>query len=376
MLTPSPRRFLTILLAVGALYGLGQVPSTGIENAAQATVRPPPLALLLTGPGEHRSSLHYLRPGERLGLALAHLEHQASSTIRARTRPGDQAVFVTASVAPSGDYDTALFRVTAGRNTVRLCDHVVHASAPLVSTDGRVFIARGQAGPIPTDRRHYRVDALRIDRVDPSSGAVDTVHHFDGYLTHLAGFHAAGGTSGEIIVYRVGPLGADIVAVDAVTRSIRTVRAPILPFARDFSIDHDGRHLIYRGRHPKRTDRWTVESVDLRSGDHHTHADDPNFALAPAAWPGGGILINPGRRGPRLLDTQARFRAPWPRGVDILRAVDPTTRFIALLHTEQGHPPQAYVYDRTSQSAHQLPAINDRRVAIAGFVDPARGTLP
>ncbi|MFP6684907.1 MAG: hypothetical protein VB934_09345, partial [Polyangiaceae bacterium] len=163
MLTPSRRRYLPILLAVGALYGLGQLPSTGLENAAQATLRPPPLTLLLTRPGERRSSLHHLRPGEHLGRALAHVEHQVGSAIRARTRPGDQAVFITASVGPSGDYDAALFRVAAGRTTSRLCEGVVHASAPLVSEDGRVFIARGQPGPIPADRRHYRVDALRVD---------------------------------------------------------------------------------------------------------------------------------------------------------------------------------------------------------------------
>jgi hypothetical protein len=365
-------------LTLATALGFGIVALRSAPTAAEVTtpdiavVRPPPVALIISHPKSESSALHHVRAGEPIGRALARFEHQPASAIRARVRPGDSAVFVTASIARRGDFDAALFRLVPGRPSQPpsqpLCDQLVHASAPLIAPDGRIFVSRGVAGASRAAALEYRIDDLSVDRVDPSSGAIDNLYRHRGYLMHLAGFYPRGGTSGEVIVYRIGPQGAALIAVDAVSGRIRMLRAPLIPFARDFSIDHHSHRLIYRQRDRSQRQRWTVESIDLRNGAHRTHASDNNFALAPAAWPGGGILLNPHRRGPRLIETSQTLAPPWRRGVDVLRAVDRSGRFVALSHTEQGRRPVGYVYDRLAGVAQRLPEVPASRITIAGFV--------
>jgi hypothetical protein len=78
-------------------------------------------------------------------------------------------------------YGSSLLRLEAGQAPVVLLGQVAGASRPVVSSSGRLFVARGRAGPeVP---RGLRVDALRIDEVNLETGASTTVYEAVGSFT-------------------------------------------------------------------------------------------------------------------------------------------------------------------------------------------------
>lgn len=322
--------------------------------------RPPPLALLVTQGGVSRLHHATIDAGRgRLGPELARLSH-LDGDVRAALL-GDGRVAATAPALRLRDrsFDGALYLL--GDEIVPLCDGVIHASAPLALPDGSVLVARGEAGP-PRDPA-LRIDALGIDRVTPD-GTLERLHAFAGHLLHLAGF-----TGREVLIYRVGPDGADIVAIEPEGATLRTVVADLPPFARDFSTD--GETLVYRGRDAVDAHRWVVERVDLTSGAvTRLHASD-RFALAPHVWRDGGVALSEAE-GLLLLGSTDPVAGPLGPGVDLVRAFSTDGRFVAALHTVAGEAPIPFVIDAERGAATSIETPANARVAIAGFVEEAR----
>ncbi len=376
-----PRR-LAFAAALGC-FALAGSPSTGqtLPPRPEArglprvdAARAPRVALVATAPGALHSSLYVVGPGDASPAPLATFTHAAGATARAALVPGTTTVFAIADTAETRDasFDASLFRLAPHAPPERLCDGVVHASRPVVRADGRVFVSRGQAGPEPVaaPRASMRVDALTVDEVDPVTGAVRTVHATNGYLAHLAGAHGA-----EILVYRIRPTGADVVAIDPDTRATRVILPALPPFARDFSVDDATGTLVFQGRHESDPHVWTIESVDLASGRRTRLRESASMSLVPHALRGGRVAWSrDGRDGLTILGAPGRG-GPLGAGADWVVASSDDGRWIGALHTVQGAIGVPFVLDLASGDAFVLPAPPGARVAIAGFVPTEGGAL-
>lgn len=345
--------------------GRAQTPvaSNGTEHAMAA----PRVALLVTQPGAMHTSLYLAAPGDsKAPVPVATFTHLAGATARGVVVPGTETVIAAADTAETRDasFNASLFRVAPHAPPEVLCDRVVHASRPLVTADGRVFVARGMAGAEPTSARleDMRVDALAIDEVDPSTGATRTVHSTSGYLTFLAGSYG-----GEILVYRVGPSGADIVAIEPDSTDVRTVVPSLPPFARDFSVDPVTGTLVWQGRHETDSHRWTIESADLVTGARSRLFESDSMNMVPYVLPGGTVLYSPeGRGGLSVLGGDRA--APLGEGADWVLAISEDQRVLGVLHTVQGALPVPFVIDVESGQTAIVRTPTGTRAAIAGFV--------
>lgn len=375
------RRFVAALAAVLAVVVVGwsiasaDTPSSDAAAKAGPVVLPPdtpPLAIVITAPGGGRSDLYFVAPtaggDDSMGRPLSSLGHLAEGNVRAAMMPGSTMVLANAPIRPGRDvsFNGGLFALGPGETPHELCRSVVHASRPLITEQGRIFVARGRAGAPPTDPRSYRRDRLTVEEVDLASGALRTIHAYQGYLVHLAGFAPP-----ELLLYRTGADGADLVAVDVETGALRMVVPDLLPFARDFSVDAARGVLVFRGRHESDRRRWLVERVEIASGERQRLYEGRSYALSPHLWPGGAVAFNPDGRGLALLGSSESVTHPLGPGVDVLRDVSRDERFVALLHTVAGRLPQPFVIDRAGGKAHRIEVPAPGRVAIAGFVEAA-----
>lgn len=332
----------------------------------------PHVALLVTKPGALHTSMYVATPGDSKPLApVATFTHLPGGTARGAVLPGSSTVIATADTAETRDasFNASLFRVAPHEPPEVLCDGVVHASRPLVTADGRVFVARGTAGAEPKSSRlaDMRVDALSIEEVDPWTGTLRTIHTMSGYLTFLAGSYGD-----EVLLYRISPSGADIVAIDPDTYAARTVVASLPPFARDFSVDPDTGTLVFQDRHETDTRTWTIESVDLVTGDRKRLRESASMNMVPRALRGGAVAWNPEGRGGLSILGEEKAGGPLGEGADWVLADSDDGRWLAALHTVQGALPVPFVIDSASGKASILRAPEGSRVAIAGFV-PAEG---
>jgi hypothetical protein len=258
-------------------------------------------------------------------------------------------------------FAASLFRLAPHRPPERLCDRVVHASRPLVTASGRVFVSRGRAGQEIEGR--FRIDDLTIDEIDPATGATRTVLSFAGYLTFLAGAHGA-----EIFVYRVGDGGADLVGVDPDSGAMRRI-VDLLPFARDFSVDGRTGAMVMQERDEHDARAWVIDRVDLATGARTRLHRSASASLAPFAWPGGGIALSESGRGLSLQGgTRPLAAAPLGDGVDVVRDVSTDGAWVAALHTVAGQLPVPFAVDTRTGAAAALPAPGGVRIEIAGFV--------
>ncbi len=347
-------------------------PPTNNGTATNPTlVGAPALAMVATVPGDGTSRLYVARPGEPLPPAVLEFQHLPGGSLRAEVWSDAPMVLATAPTTPGRDrsFDGGLYRLDPQSGAQLLCGDVVHAARPLITPDGRVFVARGTAGPWPADPATVRVDELTIDEVDPLTGAVTPIHHHSGHLAHLAGWH-----DGRLLVYQVGPGSAQIVAVSPATGKTTVLVASLPAFARDFSVDSVSETLVYRGRHEDDPRRWVVDALELATGAETRLFEGDSFSLAPHVWPGGGVAINPGRRGLRLLGSGDSLVSPMGPGVDLVRGVSQDHRYVALLHTVQGRLPLPFVVDRQTSRLAPVPTPPAARVAVAGFVAAKGGT--
>lgn len=363
---------ITTLIAAVGIFACGvtskETPNAGRDPVAErakpadiAAMAAPPLIMVGTDRSGH-SRFYRVEPDGAWPAPFATVLHRADATPRAAQHPS-RATLLAASRGQARDrsFDYVLFRVDADGTSEQVATSLTHAGRPHVDDAGRILVVRGEAGPAIAGET--RVDRFSLDEVEPTTGTLRRWHDFEGHHLHLAATRG-----GEAYLYRVGPRGADLVAVDAGGR-LRVIRRSVLPYARDFSLDDDGR-LIFRQRHPDDTQRWQALRVDAhREGaSPELLYEDDTFALAPHAWPGGGLLINPRREGMALHGAHDPVSAhPMGPGVDLLRATSANRRFVALLHTRTDALPQPFIIDRTTGRVSIPDAPPGERIAIAGF---------
>ena len=339
--------------------------------AAQASVAAsgPTVALLLTRPGAGYTSLVLAGVGESVAPApVARFDHAEAGVVKGAILPGTSVVLAVADTAATRDlsFASSLFRVEPHRPAERLVDGLVYASRPLVTAAGRVFVSRGTAGSEPAaPKSEGREDALTIDEVDPTTGSARTVHSFTGYLAFLAGEHGR-----EIVVYRVGAAGADLIGVDPDTGAARVIAPSMLPFARDFSVDPARGALVFQERDERDARTWVVDRMDLATGARTRLATSSRMSLAPSVWPGGGVAYAPDSRGGLTLmgREMKAIRAPTGDGVDQVQAASRDGVWVAALHTRPGELPVAFAIEASTGRSLALPSSAGARVAIAGFV--------
>lgn len=332
-------------------------------GAPAADESPPALYAIATRPGAAESRLYVLAGDGRLPAPSSRFAHLPDAVVRAvALRDGAVAVVADRDNARDLSFAAALLRVSAGGATL-LADRVVHASRPLADPRGTIYVERGRAGrdPSPAEQRagRLREDALTIDAV-AEDGRVRTVYAWRGYATHLAAL-----LGGELVVYRVGPGMADLIAVDPASGSARPI-APCEPFARDFSVDDRGR-LVFASRD---AGGWTVERLDAQSGAREVLWRGTSQHPAPHAWPGGLAAWNPDSDHGLALESGARFAEA---GVDELKALSGDGAWAAVQHDPSpGAMPELELLRVADGRRLYLPRPDGERWAIAGFAGGSR----
>ncbi len=293
-----------------------------------AVTSAPEVALLCTQ-GES-TELRFQRAGtETLAPSIARFTHVTGEEAKGALLPGTRTVVAISrtSSAKDASFASSLVRLSAGQSPTALVDRVVYATRPLVTSDGRVFVSRGAAGP-------SRVDSLSVDEVNTKTGAARSILHYDGFATFLAG-----AVDGEVLVYRVGPSGADLIAVQPETQSVRTVLPHLVPLARDFAVDG---HTLYFTQSAGRGE-WVVMRVDTKSGESTTVLHGTELTLLPTPLP-NGFAYSPGAaqglrfvngatallpRGPGFERVQA-MHSGWAVGLDEVPSQLPTAFAVEL----------------------------------------------
>src|SRR5262249_4533763 len=129
------------------------------------------LAVLLTHAADPRTELVLLGPDG--STVLSAFEHVPDGSVHGRLLPGSRAAMVVAdrsNAARDISFSGTLLRLEPGKAPLAICDRVVHASTPLVTSDGRVFVERGRA------------DELTIE--EAAAGAMRVVWRGRGYASH------------------------------------------------------------------------------------------------------------------------------------------------------------------------------------------------
>lgn len=359
-----------LAFGVSAAVPPEHTPDTSNAPPSQQQATAPSVALLLTPPQGETTELVFQQAGSNVSSpAAATLTHVRGGTVKGALLPQGRTVVAIADVEAARDpsWGAALFRLEEGREPTRLADRVYTSTRPLVLADGRVLVQRGRAGDEPSaESDSLRIDEITIDAVDSTSGSITTLHAYSGYLAFLAG-----ALDREAFVYRVGPNGADLVAIDVTTGALRTLVPALLPFARDFSVDGENRAILFTQRDQRSSQVWAVERLDLATGTRTRLLTGPRMALVPHALPGGRVALNPeGERGLTILSPNGRFTSlrPLGDGVDVVRDVSPDGKWAALLHTLPGQLPRAFVLSLDSQQPLPLHVKEGVRVEIAGVL--------
>ena len=302
---------------------------------------------------------------------MATLVHAPGAVLRGDVLRGTRAVVIAADVEETGrasDWTSALYRVDTGAARV-LARGLYHASRPLASIDGRVYVQRGVAGePPPSDaanRGRLRTDALTIDSIDATSGAATTLYSWSGYTLHLAGELRS-----ELLVYRVAFEGADLVAIHRATGTSRLITS-LLPFARDFSVDETRGALVMTNRDDADSHLWVIDRVDLTSGLRtrlgQEREDSPvAFALA------SGDLAS-GAHARSGLTLASRTIAPLGAGFLAVTHASLDGEWLAVHHVANGMDVAAAVHLASGVPAHFT--RGDERIETLGFVGQNRGGL-
>jgi hypothetical protein len=294
---------------------------------------------------------------------LATINHTHGSAIRGAVR-GDVAFVVASEEAPRNtSYDGALYRVEAGRAT-RLCGGIARASTPIVTSAGRVIVARGTDGADPpaadAQKLILRTDTLTIDDVDPSSGAIRTLWSGTGYQTFLAGITARD----EVIAYHSQPSGTEIVVVDGVASRV-SARTPAPAFARDFSLRNNT--LVFANLNE-------VRALDLTSFALKTLYVSAHDHPMPFALPTGDVaLSSDGDKGLAILQAgQHRLMSPLGDGSDAATHSD--GRWVAVRHTSKlsSDPPLVVAWDPLTNKTVRLDVPSSHFVEALGFSGGAR----
>jgi hypothetical protein len=283
------------------------------------TAAPPEVALLSSRGDGDFTELRFQRPGAELSAPVAGFSHVRRATVLGTLMPGTRTVLAVAQTLNARDasFASSLVRLEAGREPATLVEHLALSTRPTVTRAGRVFIQR----------------AGTVDEVNVVTGATRTIHRFEGPLLFIAGTFES-----ELVLYRVGAAGADLVAVHEDALGVR-VLVPRLPaLARDFSVD-GGSLYFTQGDGAA----WRVDRVDLRTGELNTVARGPAVTLLPTVLP-QGLALSPGpgqglryvNAGPALAARGAGYdrvrfvRDGWALGLDEVPSSFPTAFAVEL----------------------------------------------
>jgi hypothetical protein len=360
--------FLTLALAASCVLACDTGGAPRALQKKSSLLGSPALAtavLITTVPGARESELRFQPLGaQTVSPSVAKVPHVPDGEIRGALLPGTKTVVAVVDTEPAREPSFAawLYRIEPGLAPVALVLGCYHASRPLVSATGRVFVQRGVAGPLPDEASvkagALRSDALSVDEIDPATGAARTIHSYDGYITHLAGLYGA-----ELLIYRVAFQHADLVAVDVDSGNVRTLAAEIPPFARDFSLDASTGSLVFTNHD---TTGWLVERLDLATGSVNAVARADGMWALPHVWPGGGVLLNDGRGG-SVVGGRGPDR-PLGAGFDQLALLSPDASVALLLHTATGHFALPYAVDVATGAVEIVPVPARVRVDVVGVV--------
>lgn len=294
-----------------------------------------------------------------LAAPVVRFSHGEGSAVQGALLPRSRVVVASATMRSTGDlsFASSLIRLEAGKPARVLADQLAYGSRPLVTSEGRVFVARGAAGIEPADGRDgLRVDTLSLEEIDPATGARRPVYATTGYVTFLAG-----SIGRELVVYEVAPAGARLIIVHVDTLAVREVVRSMAPLARDFVVDATRKKVLFTQGTPG-GDHWFVEEVDLLTGTSLRLAEGPEIALLPTVLADGRVLIS-GGAGEGLRDLEgARVIAPQGPGFERLRAQ--RKGLIIGLHERPGEFPTLFA-TRDGQAVPCL-APADSRLDVAG----------
>ena len=309
------------------------------------------------------AELRFQRVGDlTLAPAVSRFTIVPRSTVTGVLLPGARTVLAVAYTRPARDETWAfsLLRLEPGRAPVMLLSNLAAASRPVVTRTGRVFVERGSAGP---DAEAWRVDELRIDEVNPSTGVTRA-------LLSARGFWASPvGTLGqELFVYRADPRGARLEALDLESGEARVLRASMPATAHDFTVDAVSGALLYTLGDP-RTHGWRLERLELKSLQVTVLASGPSVALLPTVFPSGRVGFAP-RAGGGLREAapeSQRVLLP-PQGAGFERVRFFADGLALGLHEVPGDFPQPLAVSLADGAPVVLLAPKQMRLELVGVV--------
>ena len=313
----------------------------------------PEVAILSTPADAETTELRFQRPGAaEPSPAVASFMHVKGSAVWGALLPGTRAVLAVAQTKNYRDSSWAagLVRLEAGKPAVTIAERIAISTRPFITRDGRVFVQRGREG-------EGRVDHLSIDEIDPRSGAARTVHAFDGYTTAIVGAF-----EGELVVYRVTPNGADLVAVHRDALGVR-VLCKLAPMARDFAID--GRSLYFTTAD---AEGWLVARVDLRTGAFTPMKRSAEVTALPTVID-GRLAVSPGAgEGLRFVDDGTLALLPHgPTGFE--RVLHQAGGLACVRHEIPSSFPAAYAVELKTGKTFELAAPRNVHLELAGVVE-------
>lgn len=372
-----------LLVLLGALAGCASTAS-----AQPRPLPPAPAVVLLRGaPDAPRTAVVLQRPDAQTPAAvLGSFAHLPSSARHAALLPGAAtALPVVLAVAADreaprgGSYHSALFRIDpAAGATTRLCGELTDGSHPLITARGTVLVQRGDDGDDPAPdtvsrRLVERTDALRLDAVDPATGAARTVWSGRGQLAFLA----AALRDDEVLVYHLHDGASSLLRLDARSGDVAVVH-PDLPLARDFSYDAARDEVVFA----RALSGAVYEVAALRAHGPGAPAATPRWRatsdhLMPRVLRDGVIGVSlPGDRGLGWIARGASEQssptafAPRGEGSDALLAESADGRWIALRHTTD-RDESVVISARRGGTAHAI-ASPDEVIEFVGFAGGAR----
>jgi len=291
-----------------------------------------PIAVVIATAHDERAQTSEIRwlDGSRT-VRTVRLPHSPCAVLRGDLLAGSDAVVVVAD----DESGTTLYRADSS-GLKQLATGLLHASRPLASADGWVYVERGG-----------------IDAIDPVSGASRHV-----VTAPALAWHLAGEQGNSIVVYRVQTSGADVVLVDKTTGAVRTV-VLIEPYARDFTVENGA--LVFADR-DRGAGVWTVERVDLATGTRTRLHDEKNESPAPFAFSGDVAWTAPRRSG---LFIGGKTIAPLGAGFDDVRAASGSMALV--MHVPASGFDETYLLDRSTGAAIDL-SHGSERIEPIGFV--------
>lgn len=287
---------------------------------------------------------------------VTRFSHGEGSPVLGSLLPHSRVVVATAAMRARGDlsFASSLLRLEAGKPARVLADQVPYGARPLVTGEGRVFIARGVAGPDSAEL--IRVDALSVEEIDPRTAKSRPVYTAQGFVTFLAG-----ALGRELVIYEVLPGRARVIAVHVDTLAVREVIPSMEGLAHDFVVDAP-RHRLLFTQGSAGVERWFVEEVDLLSGASKRLAEGPEVTLLPAVLPDGRVSISRGAGDG--LRTLAGERVVDAHGTGFERLVVQRNELTIGLHERPGDLPIPFALEHGAPVSLLAPA--DSLLDVAG----------